>query len=381
MRCNLISTALNVLNITKNGKIFLINSRNLSGAPEISTRVEQTLRSLPADSGGKSKPERSLHIAVIGVPNVGKSTFINHIVNHKVCPTSTKVHTTRQSNTAICTHGQTQLVFYDTPGLVTQREIRKHHLEQSFKSAYRHAIQHADVIAVIHDASNGWTRKELHPTVLDTLKAYANLPSFLVLNKIDALKSKRVLLDLIKTLTNNSLTGKGSGKDAERNTPATVAEETRLNKRNTTWSHFSDVFLVSAITGSGLHELQDYLVGQALLRKWKFPPDVYTDSNPEALIVESVRARLLDYLPQEIPYHLKCQLEYYNVEKNVVYTSVQVECPTSRIERLICGESNGKLRQITERVTSDLVEMFGQAVSLTIATFSKGKKSASLNQK
>lgn len=319
MRCNLISTALNVLNSTKNGKIFLITARRFSGASEISSTVEQSVRPFPADPSGRSKTERSLHIAVIGVPNVGKSTFINHIVNHKVCPTSTKVHTTRQSNTAICTQGQTQLVFYDTPGLVTQREIRKHHLEQSFKSAYRHAIQHADVIAVIHDASNGWTRNELHPTVLDTLKSYANLPSFLVLNKIDALKSKRVLLDLIKTLTNNTLTGKRSGKDADRNLPPTVAEETRLNKRDTTWSHFSDVFLVSAITGSGLNELQDYLVGQARPRKWKFPSDVYTDSNPEALIVESVRARFLDYLPQEIPYNLKCELEYYNVEKSMFF--------------------------------------------------------------
>jgi len=61
----------------------------------------------------------------------------------------------------------------------------------------------------------------------------------------------------------------------------------------------------------------------------------------------------------------------------VIYTSVQVQCPTTRIERLICGEGNGKLRQITERVTSDLVEMFGQAVSLTISTVSKGKKTTS----
>lgn len=61
---------------------------------------------------------------------------------------------------------------------------------------------------------------------------------------------------------------------------------------------------------------------------------------------------------------------------DVVYSSVLVQCPTPRIERLICGESNGKLRQITERVTSDLVEMFGQAVSLTISTMSDGKKTA-----
>ncbi|XP_017017618.1 GTPase Era, mitochondrial [Drosophila kikkawai] len=381
MRFNL-SASLKLVNNSQFHKLWCINVRSFSGTIQTDDSVNQSTQPPPAKAASvaenTSTEQRSLHIAVIGVPNVGKSTFINNIVNHRVCPTSAKVHTTRQSNTAICTAGQTQLVFYDTPGLVTQREIRKHHLEQSFKSAYRHAIQHADVIAVLHDASNGWTRKELHPTVLDTLKAYTHLPSFLVLNKIDALKSKRVLLDLIKTLTNDSLTSRRGAQDARQASTATGTDHpaggNRLNQRETSWSHFSDVFLVSAMTGTGLNELQDYLAGQAKSRQWRFPSDVHTDASPEALIVESVRARLLDYLPQEIPYNLKCELEYYSVEKHVVYTSVQVQCPTTRIERLICGEGNGKLRQITERVTSDLVEMFGQAVSLTISTVSKGKK-------
>ncbi|KAH8349138.1 hypothetical protein KR084_007348 [Drosophila pseudotakahashii] len=377
MRYNLFASALKLLNSTKNHNLWVVNVRSLTGAAQTTDAVAPTARPPPVESGNPGEEQRSLHIAVIGVPNVGKSTFINNTVNHRVCPTSAKVHTTRQSSTAICTTGQTQLVFYDTPGLVTQHEIRRHHLDQSFKSAYRHAIQHADIIAVVHDASNGWTRKELHPTVLDTLKAYSNLPSFLVVNKIDALKSKRLLLDLIKTLTNDTLTAGKRGAAAEKTGLDAQAKELRINKRESSWSHFSDVFLVSALTGNGLPELQNYLLGQAKPRVWKYPADIRTDTSPEAQIVESVRARLLDYLPQEIPYNLKCELEYYSVEKNVIYTSVQVQCPTTRIERLICGEANGKLRQITERVTSDLVEMFGQAVSLTISTVSKGKKSAS----
>ncbi|KAH8277891.1 hypothetical protein KR018_009639 [Drosophila ironensis] len=372
MRYNLLAGVLKRLNSGgRKGSLFCVSGRSISADSRIGDAVVEEARTHSAEQCG----ERSLHIAVIGVPNVGKSTFINHIVNHRVCPTSAKVHTTRRSNTAICTTGKTQLVFYDTPGLVTQREIRKHHLEQSFKSGHRHAIQHADCIAVVHDASNGWTRKELHPTVLDTLKAYANLPSFLVLNKIDALKSKRMLLEVIKTLTNNTLTGRrGTKAPLTADGGSVLTSELRLNKRVLSWSHFSDVFLVSAMTGSGLFELQEYLMGQALSRNWRFSADVRTDACPEALIVESVRARLLDYLPQEIPYKLNCALEHYSVQKNVIYSSVQVHCPTSRIERLICGESNGKLRQITERVTSDLVEMFGQAVSLTISTVSKGAK-------
>ncbi|XP_034654821.1 GTPase Era, mitochondrial [Drosophila subobscura] len=389
MRYNLFSSAFKLLSSNKSNRLFLINERSLSSA-SLSDDTSSNHAKLPPPSQKSAKniksddQQRSLHIAVIGLPNVGKSTFINNIINHRVCPTSAKVHTTRKSNTAICTTGQTQLVFYDTPGLVTQREIKKHHLEQSFKSSYRHAIQHADIIAVMQDVSNSWTRKELHPTVLDTLKAYANIPSFLVLNKIDALKSKRVLLDLIKTLTNDTLSGQLAGKGATRGLAGAatdqVAEGIPLNKLQTTWDHFDNVFLVSAITGNGLNELQNYLIGQAVPRQWRFASDIHTDASPEALIVESVRARLLDYLPQEIPYNLKCELEYYSLEKYVVYTSVQVQCPTERIERLICGESNGKLRQITERVTSDLVEMFGQAVSLTISTVSKDKKSTSADR-
>ncbi|XP_017867703.1 PREDICTED: GTPase Era, mitochondrial [Drosophila arizonae] len=374
-----LTNSLKLLKCNKNN-LWITGVRRLSATTQSSgeniqstTPPVQPTEELDNKNNNKEHKQRSLHIAVIGVPNVGKSTFINNIINHKVCPTSGKVHTTRKANTAILTTGQTQLVFYDTPGLVTQHEIRKHHLEQSFKSAYRHAIQHADIIAVMQDASNSWTRKSLHPTVIDTLKTYAQLPSLLVLNKVDALKSKRVLLDLIKTLTNDTLRSKSAIKKISLPSESVGV---RLNQRETSWNHFSDVFLVSSITGSGLQELQDYLVDCAKPRRWVYPADVYTDETPETLIVESVRARLLDYLPQEIPYNLKCELEYYNVENRVVYTSVLVQCPTPRIERLICGESNGKLRQITERVTSDLVEMFGQAVSLTITTMSGGKRNS-----
>ncbi|XP_075167216.1 GTPase Era, mitochondrial [Haematobia irritans] len=331
----------------------------------------------------KSREQKSLNIAVIGVPNAGKSTFINNLINHRVCPTSSKVHTTRKSNKAIYTTGQTQLVFYDTPGLVTQKEINKHKLEKSFQSSYRHAIQNADMIAVIHDVSNSWTRKQLHPTVLDSLKAYPQLPSVLILNKIDALKSKRITLELIRVLTNNTLTGRkhkrmvknlrldeSKKEEEEEKSPLELGD---LNKPDSNWDNFSDVFLVSSITGSGLNKVHDYFVDTAKPRNWKYPSETFSDETPEDLIVDSVRARLLDYLPQEIPYSLKPAIEYYNVDKNTIYASVEVVCPTKRIERLICGESNGRLRQITERVTSDLVEMFGKPISFTISTRPKEK--------
>ncbi|XP_054738093.1 GTPase Era, mitochondrial [Anastrepha obliqua] len=325
----------------------------------------------------KQRTQNSLHVAVIGVPNVGKSTFINNLISHRVCPTSSKVHTTRKASKAIYTTGQTQLVFYDTPGLVTPHEVKRHHLEQSFKSAYRHAIQHADIIACMHDVSNSWTRNALHPTVLETLKEYKHLPSFLILNKIDALKSKRVLLELIRVLTNDTLGSTQSywnrklkvqsKKTQDKNTSRPAVKEEK-KENDVSWTNFQEVFLVSSITGSGLNTIQDYLIKLAIDREWEYSKGTFTDMEPEMLIVESVRARLLDYLPQEIPYNLQSAIEYYSEENGTIYASVEVTCPSPRIERLICGESNGKLKQITERVTSDLVETFGKPISLTITT-------------
>uniref|UniRef100_A0A1A9WDV7 GTPase Era, mitochondrial n=1 Tax=Glossina brevipalpis TaxID=37001 RepID=A0A1A9WDV7_9MUSC len=326
----------------------------------------------------ENETQKSLNIAIIGIPNAGKSTFINHLINRRICPTSCKVHTTRKANKAIYTTEQTQLVFYDTPGLVTESEIKKYKLEGSFRSAYRHAAQNADLIAVIHDVSNAFTRKELHFTVIDTLKMYPRLPSILIMNKIDALKSKRITLDLIRTLTNNTLSSEQANKRVNKINKSVVKESIPLKKgginREVSWSNFSQVFLVSAAIGSGLNDVHDYLIASAKLRPWEYKPEEFTDEAPENLIVDSVKARLLDYLPQEIPYNLETYLEYYSLENDTIYASVEVVCPTQRIERLICGESNGRLRQITERVTSDLIETFGKPISFTIATTSKEKQ-------
>lgn len=116
--------------------------------------------------------EKIIKVAIIGAPNAGKSTFINNLIDHRICPTSNKVHTTRQTAKAVHVRSNQQVVLFDTPGLVTSREVKKHHLEQSFTSAPRYSIQSSNLIAVIHDISNNWTRNSLHPMVLDTLEHY-----------------------------------------------------------------------------------------------------------------------------------------------------------------------------------------------------------------
>ncbi|XP_055694645.1 GTPase Era, mitochondrial isoform X2 [Lutzomyia longipalpis] len=303
--------------------------------------------------------QKLIKIAIIGVPNSGKSTLINKIVNHRICPTSSKVHTTRTASRAVVNKKGAQMIFYDTPGLVTTHEIKKHHLETSFSSASRHSIQHSNIIGVVHDVSNHWTRNQLPQMVLETLKCYSHIPSFLVLNKIDMLRSKRILLELVDTLTMNCIEGVVQ-KD--------IKEPQKDGEKTSGWKKFSNIFMVSALTGDGLQDIQNFLLTRAKISPWEFADGTNTDQSSETLIQDTVRARLLDFLPQEIPYNLHTQLEYFNQTGGTIYASVQITCPSPRIEKLVCGEADGKLTQITERVSSDLVETFRLPVSITIST-------------
>lgn len=169
----------------------------------------------------------------------------------QICPTSSKVHTTRTFAKAIGVRNNSQIILFDTPGLVTEQQIKKHHLSSEFISSCRHSIQHSDLIGVVHDVSNSWTRNELHSTVLDTLNAYAHVPSFLILNKIDMLKSKRILLDLTKTLTKNTLLPRGVRKPK-----SSLSEQKTIDSATTAgWPGFSDVFMISSLNGDGMSDV------------------------------------------------------------------------------------------------------------------------------
>ncbi|XP_062559737.1 GTPase Era, mitochondrial [Armigeres subalbatus] len=323
-----------------------------------------------SDKKDPQSNEKLIKVAIIGVPNAGKSTLINHLINHRVCPTSMKVHTTRSTARAIQSRANSQLVLFDTPGLVGDNQAKKHHIDANFLSSCRHAVQNSNLIGVVHDVSNSWTRSTLNPVMVDVLKSYSHIPSFLILNKIDTLKSKRVLLDIVKSVTNNELQSIKNYHIKERKSTHDKFQKEVKSKVTVAevWPHFTEIFMVSAVTGDGLKEVMNFIYSHAKSGPWEHLASETTDQTPEQLIVQSVRARLLDYLPQEIPYGLITELEFFENINGKMFASAVVTCPSERLERLVCGEGNGKLRQITERVTSDLIETFTVPVVLTIVT-------------
>ncbi|XP_023704282.1 LOW QUALITY PROTEIN: GTPase Era, mitochondrial [Cryptotermes secundus] len=330
MTHSLLTCMIPVLNISK--KVLLPSSGRLRNSTLLWKTVEvRFLRGVAensADTNAGSLPfsrlessvsqnenyeTRLLKIAIIGVPNAGKSTVINQLVGRKVCSISRKVHTTRCNARAIGIEGNTQLVFLDTPGLVNADESHRHHLEHSFHCDSEIAMLEADVIGVVHDVSNPWTRDRLDPKVLRLLYLYPRKHSFLILNKIDALKTKRKLLDVVRLLTNNSLAGQSKTSEREPlsaiNYPECIEQQQAhkshdhqvkddmsssilselqvqrkvANERG--WPNFKEIFMVSALLGDGMNDIKDYLLHISESSPWLYPESKFTDQPSETIVV------------------------------------------------------------------------------------------------
>lgn len=141
---------------------------------------------------------------------------------------SSKVHTTMHKAEAIYTEGDTQIVFMDTPGLVVSKEIKTYKLSDSFKDDPKIALIEADIIGIVQDVTNIYTRHKIDDFVLNYIKEKREDSQLLmILNKVDKLKKKEALLEVTRLLT---------------------------NKEN--YPKFDDIFMISALNGDGVDDLR-----------------------------------------------------------------------------------------------------------------------------
>lgn len=145
----------------------------------------------------------------------------------QVCAASSRVHTTRVQSKGVYTEDDTQLIFLDTPGLVTRHQFKKYNLEESFRNDCVDALHKADVLGIIHDVSDIHTREYLHHCILDVAKDMEGKDMILIMNKVDRIKNKARLLPLVKKITEN------------RDYPK-----------------FAEVFLISATSGDGVDDIR-----------------------------------------------------------------------------------------------------------------------------
>ncbi len=280
----------------------------------------------PETTSGTESGTRCGFIAVIGAPNAGKSTLVNALVGAKVTIVSRKVQTTRIPVRGIVVEGQSQLVFLDTPGIFRPRR----RLDRAMVEAAWGGALDADIVILLVDALKGLD--EDVERILARL-ADARGSKVLVLNKVDRLAEKDRLLALTAELT---------GRLA-----------------------FERVFMVSALTGSGLRELKSWLAGAVPPGPWHFPPDELSDLPDRKLAAEITREKIYERLHEELPYALTVETTDWKTHRDGsarIEQTIFVERESQR--KIVLGRRGSVIRQISMEARKELAELLGHEVHL-----------------
>ncbi|OCT88765.1 GTPase Era, mitochondrial [Xenopus laevis] len=405
---------LNVLVSCVHGKDSAI--KHLLGVNEETTSSDHLCQHPPAVSYDKvehdslliHRPDQPvnakvLRIAIIGAPNAGKSTLSNQLLGRKVFPVSKKVHTTRCQAQGVITEGETQLILLDTPGMVTASKVKRHNLEKSLLHDPWQSMESADLVLVLLDVSDHWTRCSLNFEVLKCLSQYQNIPSILVMNKVDLIKQKGILLDLTNQLTEGIVNGKkivikslakaSQNRDAKANvasSPSTQIQDdtgplkesnlvtespqvtgdsaASISERNQDfrdlkgkkgWPHFQDVFMLSAVNGDEVQTLKRYLMSLAKPGEWEYHSDVVTSQSPQEICNNIIREKLLEYLPQEVPYNVSQITEVWEEGPGgelVILQTLLVQ--KENHVKLLIGVGGQMIKRIALEAGQDLMNVF-----------------------
>ena len=274
-----------------------------------------------------TKPFKSGFVAIVGRPNVGKSTFMNYVLGQKIAIMSDKAQTTRNKIQGVYTKDDAQIVFLDTPGI----HKPKHELgEFMVKSAYS-ALKEVDAVLFMVNVSE--KRGPGDDFIIEKLKGIKT-PIFLVLNKID-LVTPEVLLERVE-----------SYKDA---------------------LDFAGVFPISVLQGNNVNDLMEGLINALPEGPQYYPADQITD-HPEYFVVsELIREKILQLTQEEIPHSVAVtvdKMQKDEFDKVHVYANIIVERKSQK--GIIIGKGGRLLKEIGTRSRRDIQQLLGNKVYLEL---------------
>jgi len=272
-----------------------------------------------------SQPTRCGFIAIIGAPNVGKSTLVNALVGAKVAIVSHKVQTTRALVRGIATEENAQLIFIDTPGIFAPRR----RLDRAMVTTAWAGAHDADLVCLLVDAKRGIDDDTA--AILDRL-AQVRAPRVLILNKVD-LVDKPVLLTLAQS----------------------------LNQRIA----FEATFMTAALSGDGVADLKRWLAARAPEGPWHYPEDEISDAPLRHLAAEITREKLYLRLHQELPYQSTVETESW---KELRGGAVRIE-QTIYVERdsqkkIVLGKGGATIKAIGAEARREIAAAIEQKVHL-----------------
>ncbi len=270
--------------------------------------------------------KKSGYIAIVGRPNVGKSTLMNALLGEKIAIVSNKPQTTRNRILGILTRGEAQFVFIDTPGIHKPQNSLGDFMVETANASMREA----DAVVLMADAGRELTTVEQN--VIRYLKQ-SGIPAVLALNKTD-------LYDAV-----------------------TIAETI---KRYAAEHDFAAVVPLSAKNGKQVFDVLDEcerLLGES---EWFFPADMITDQPERQIAAEIIREKLLRTLNKEVPHGVAVVIEEFKDEGNIVRIRAEIFCEKASHKGIIVGKNGAELKMVGTYARQDLEKLLGVKVYLNL---------------
>ncbi|MBE0485198.1 GTPase Era [Marinobacter sp.] len=266
-------------------------------------------------------------VAIVGRPNVGKSTLLNHILGQKLSITSRKPQTTRHQVLGIKTEGPVQAVYVDTPGM---HEDEPRALNRYMNKAASSALIGVDVVVFVVDQLAWTTADEM---VLEKLK-YLECPVILAINKVDKIENRDRLLPHLEVLA---------------------------KKRD-----FAEIIPLSALKETNLIPLQE-AVGRYLPESIHFyPDDQITNRSERFMASEMVREKITRQLGEELPYSVAVEIEEFKAQGRTLHISALILVEREGQKKIIIGDKGERLRRIGQEARMDMERMFDTKVMLRL---------------
>ncbi len=267
------------------------------------------------------------YIALVGKPNVGKSTLMNHIIGEKISIVTAKPQTTRQQIIGIHTSDRGQTIYVDTPGI--HRSAGKA-LNRYMNRVARAALKDIDVVAFLVEAGR------FSPTDEHALQAVlkAGRPTVLVVNKIDLMPDKSKLLPFVESITEHY--------------------------------QFDEVYMVSALRGKGVDTFQQEMEARLPFSRPWYDADQITDRSQRFLAAEMVREHLTKRLHQELPYAVTVSIDAFEPSPKIIRISATIWVERDSQKQIVIGKRGDAIKQIGSGARIDMEELFEQKVFLKL---------------
>ena len=280
-----------------------------------------------------SEETRCGYVAIVGRPNVGKSTLLNHILGQKISITSRKPQTTRHQILGIKTDEETQIVFVDTPGMHQQGDKA---INRYMNKAASSALQDVDAVVFVVD---GVQWRDDDEWVLQKI-SLIKVPVILAINKIDRIENKDDLLPFIETVSKKLA--------------------------------FDHVIPLSALNGDGLKQLEQVIEDQLPVSDHFFSPDQITDRSERFLVAEIIREKIMRQLGQELPYALTVEIEDFKFEGKTAHIHALILVERAGQKPIVIGKQGTRLRKIGTDARKDIEKLIESKVMLNLWVKVKG---------